>query len=93
MRKNKHWLNYQLTATSEKDKYVFFPRKYSVNGSLHGTVSELKTLGRLMQKLCLQIVSWSLSVEHIFSCLFKNHSENEAGRLVPELFFVWKSFI
>ena len=35
---------------------------YSVNGSRHRTVSELKILG----KLCLQIVCLLLSVEHAF---------------------------
>ena len=68
---------------------------YSVNGSRHRTVSELKILG----KLCLQIVCLLLSVEHAFQrwntvkVLFKNNAENKAGRLVPDLFVFWKSFI
>ena len=96
MRKNKQWLNYQLTATFEGDRYDV-RGKCSVNGSRHRTVSELKILGKCMPKLCLQIVCWLLSVEHAFQrwntvkVLFKNNAENKAGKLVPDLFVFWKA--
>ena len=50
-------------------------------------------LPNISRHKCRQAMKFGQLREYNRNVFFKNHAENEAGRLLPDLFFFQKSFI